>query len=119
MRPLPCARSQANLLQGNGGRKQNVLSAQMIHHRGNNGVTAIRACCFFKRGIGDGAIVLTPKRANPKVCLEVAEVFPARFVTSCVCGECLWFTPDLRGDEGEHVGRRDVLRARTRPGNLK
>ena len=91
---------------------QGTLAERIRAGRGDNGVAAIRACCFFKRSIGNGSIVPPSEGANSKIRLEFAEMRAARFVTLCICIEGFGCAPDLIGYKGHHVGRRDFFRAK-------
>lgn len=101
-----CACGQGNLFQSNGGWKQNVLGAQMSNHRGDNGITAIRACCFFKCSIGNGSIIPAPKGAKAKVVLQFPEMLTARFFSAGILVQDFRFNAELLTDEGKNVSGR-------------
>ena len=73
------ARRQGDLLQGDGGRKQNAPLAQMFDHRGDNRVATIRAGRLFNRDMSDGASVLAPERSARRDIFGVRRDVPNAF----------------------------------------
>ncbi len=94
---------EGDLLQGDGGRKQNAPLAQVFDHRRHDDVAAIGPRRLFDRDKSKGALVVAAKGANVEIGLKFAEVFPARFFTSRIASKFFRITSDLRGYETEHV----------------
>ena len=72
----------------------------------DNCIAPVGADRFVQSRFCGRSIILALKWTNAKIVLQFAKMFPPRFVTSRISGECLWFAANLRGDEGEHVWRR-------------
>ena len=78
----------------------------------DNCIAPVGADRFVQSRFCGRSIILALKWTNAKIVLQFAKMFPPRFVTSRISGECLWFAANLRGDEGEHVWRQDFLRTK-------
>ena len=106
--------------RGRPGRCVPILSRQAIRCRafadGQSGRRQLRrpyrSRSLRRKPLSQSLDNFTLKRTNAKIVLQFAEMFPTRFVPLRISGERLCFAPDLRGDEVEHVWRRDFLRAK-------
>ena len=110
---------EGDLLQGDGGRKQNAPLAQVFDHRRHDDVAAIGPRRLFDRDKSKGALVVAAKGANVEIGLKLAEVLATRFAPLGVNAEICRLACNLLGYEGEHVGRRRFVDAQRSSGEPK
>ena len=71
-------------------------------------MAAIRASGLLDCNLRDSPIILTLEWTNFKICLQLAEMFPAGFFACGVTIKSCEFTAKLVGNKPKHVRRADL-----------
>src|SRR4051812_5764197 len=79
----------------------------MVDHRGDNRLAAVGAGSLLHSDLRSGPVVFALKWTNLQISLQLAEMFPTRFVPARIFAVGLRCDPELPCDEGEHVWRQD------------
>jgi len=103
--------TEGNPFQFQSRRQDDTPLPKIGDHRADDCVAAIRASGLLDCNLRDNPIILTLEWTNSKICLQLAELFPAGFFASGVTNKSCEITAKLASNKTKHIRGRDFRAA--------